>query len=106
MDKDKSSILSHIKSIVVEKEPTAQIYLYGSRSRGTHRSESDWDILILIDKPHLTFEQEQEILYSLYELEFEIGEIISPKIYTQNEWNTKYSITPFFKNVMKEGVVL
>ncbi len=37
---DSEHILGEIKRIVLEKEPTAKIYLYGSRVRGTTRNES------------------------------------------------------------------
>jgi len=100
------NILKEIKRIVKEKEPSAKIYLYGSRSRGTASSDSDWDLLILIDKEKITYEIEKEITNPLYDLEFETGEVISPMVYSESEWNTKYRITPFFHNVMREGKLL
>jgi len=42
MNNVENKILSQIKRIVREQEPTAKIYLYGSRSKGTARSDSDW----------------------------------------------------------------
>jgi hypothetical protein len=36
----------------------------------------------------------------------ETGEIISPLIYSKNDWNSNYSITPFYENVKNEGVRL
>jgi hypothetical protein len=27
-------------------------------------------------------------------------------IYSENEWNTKYKVTPFYKNIMREGIKL
>ena len=100
------NILIAIKKLVEEKDSSAMIYLYGSRANGTARKDSDWDLLILLNKEKITYEIEREITYPLYDLEFETGEIISPMVYTQNEWNTKYNITPFYKNVMKEGHLL
>lgn len=100
------NILAQIKKIVKEKDPSAKIYLYGSRSRGNSKSESDWDLLILLNRDKISIELEREITYPLYDLEFETGEIISPMLYTENEWNTKYSITPFYRNVMREGQML
>ena len=100
------NILTQIKKIVKGKDPSAKIYLYGSRSRGTAKSESDWDLLILLNRDKISIDLEREITYPLYDLEFETGEIISPMLYTENEWNTKYSITPFYRNVMREGQML
>ena len=100
------NILKKIKMIIKEKDPTAKIYLYGSRVRGTAHNESDWDILILLNKERITTEIEESITYPLYDLEFDTGEVISPMIYSENEWNTKYKITSFYHNVMHEGKLL
>ena len=99
-------ILNRIKSIIKQNAPLAKIYLYGSRVRETSHVESDWDILILLARDKITNEIEGKITDPLYDLEFEIGEIISPMIYSENEWNSKYSVTPFYHNVMKEGKLL
>ncbi|HBL74163.1 MAG: hypothetical protein A2W90_17575 [Bacteroidetes bacterium GWF2_42_66] len=99
-------ILKQIKRIVKGKEPLAKIYLYGSRSRGTAKDDSDWDLLILLNKDKISPEDEREITYPLYDLEFDTGEIISPMIYTEKEWNSKYKVTPFYQNVMREGKLL
>jgi uncharacterized protein len=99
-------ILKRIKLTILTREPSAKIYLYGSRARGTARQDSDWDLLILVDKSLISAEIEQNITYPLYDLEFEIGEVISPMVYSQAEWDTKYRITPFYSSVMKEGQLL
>jgi uncharacterized protein len=99
-------ILEKIKNIIKKNAPLAKIYLYGSRVRKTSHEESDWDILILLAQEKITNEIEEKITDPLYDLEFEIGEVISPMIYSENEWNTKYSVTPFYHNVMKEGKLL
>ena len=101
-----ADILNRIKEIVTDKEPLAKIYLYGSRLRGTERLESDWDILILLNHDKITNEIEEDITDPLYDLEFDTGEIISPMIYSEKEWNSKYWITPFYNNVMKERRLL
>lgn len=100
------TILQKIKILVQQREPSAKIYLYGSRARGTARSDSDWDLLILLNIDKITNEIEQNITYPLYDLEFEIGEVISPMVYSEKEWESKYRITPFYSNVMKERRLL
>jgi len=99
-------MLTKIKNIIVENAPLAKIYLYGSRARGTSNSESDWDILILLQQDKITSKIEDKITDPLYDLEFETGEVISPMIYSENEWNSKYHVTPFYNNIMKEGQLL
>ncbi len=90
----------------MEQDPSAKIYLYGSRAKGSASKESDWDLLILLNRKKITADIERSITYPLYDLEFETGELISPMIYSENEWNTKYRITPFYKNVMNESKLI
>lgn len=101
-----SDILKEIKRIVLEQDPAAKIYLYGSRARGSAGKDSDWDILILLNKTNITLEIEKSITYPLYDLEFDTGEIISPMVYSISEWINKYSVTPFYHNVMQEGKLI
>lgn len=103
---DSRNILQEIKKIVLENEPSAKIYLYGSRVKGTEHSESDWDLLILLNRDKITPAIEESITYPLYDLEIDTGELISPMIYSEKEWNTKYKITSFYHNVMHEGRLL
>lgn len=102
--KNKVNILEHIKQIVRSYEPAAKIYLYGSRASGKAKKDSDWDILILINKEVITYELEKRITDPLFELEFDTGEIISPMIYSENEWNYKYSVTTYYQSVMKNAI--
>ena len=103
---NQQTILDRIKRIVLDKDPLAKVYLYGSRARGTMKSDSDWDLLILLDKDKITTDIERNVTSPLYDLEFEIGEVISPMVYSEKEWNSKHSITPFYSNVMREGKLL
>ena len=100
------ALLQRIKEIVLGKEPSARIYLYGSRAKGTMHSESDWDLLILLNKNKINLDIEKTITYPLYDLGFEIGEVISPMIYSETEWHSKYCVTPFYTNVMRDGKLL
>lgn len=104
---NRQTILDRIKRIVLNKDPLAKVYLYGSRARGeAMRPDSDWDILILLNDDKITSDIERNVTYPLYDLEFEIGEVISPMVYSEKEWNSKHSITPFYSNVMREGKLL
>jgi len=100
------NILLKIKELVYLTEPTATVILYGSQARGTSNKQSDIDILILVDNDKITYSDEQRIKYPIYDLEFETGKIISPVIISRNDWETRHKITPFYKNIQKEGVTL
>lgn len=79
--------------------PKATVILYGSQACGTHKATSDLDILILLDKDKISYEEEKRITYPLYDIEFETGKIISPLVLTKTDWETKHKITPFYENV-------
>jgi len=85
--------------------PNARAILYGSRARGDARNDSDWDILLLIDKDQLLPSDYDSISYPLTLLGWEIGEEINPIIYTLKEWE-QYHLSPFCQNVEKEGINL
>jgi uncharacterized protein len=102
----KRNILIEIKRLVEGKDASAKIYLYGSRANGTAKKDSDWDLLILLNRDNITHEIESEITDPLFDLEFESGEIISPMVYSEKEWNTKYRVTQFYQNVMHGGRLL
>jgi len=44
------NILVVIKKLVEERDSSAKIYLYGSRAKGNAHKDSDWDLLILLNR--------------------------------------------------------
>ena len=90
-----------IKEAMAREEKGAEVMLYGSRARGTANLESDWDILVLLDKPEVSFKDEQRIRHSLYELELELQQPISIFAYARDEWTTNLCETPLYQHVIK-----
>jgi len=105
MKKSKEEILKAIKLILKSIVPDARVILFGSRARGDEKPGSDWDILIILDKPKVEPSDFDTISYPLYELGWQEDEHFSAKLYTKSEW-MKRSFTPFYKNVEKEGILL
>jgi len=105
MNKEKEKILKAIENTVHSIEPDARVILFGSRARGDSGTDSDWDILVIVDKPKIEPADSDNIIYPLYELGWEKGQHFSVKLYSQAEW-LKRSFTPFFKNVESEGILL
>lgn len=103
---NKESIKQKIKETISSEVAGAKVILFGSKARGTDTKESDWDILVLLDKSIVTFKDEQNIRHKLYEVELEVEEPISIFVYSLNDWNSKMSVTPLFKIVSREGVYL
>jgi len=105
MDKQQL-FLSKIKETIEQYEPKAKVYLYGSRATASFQQDSDWDILILLQQSKITSDLENSITDALYDIEFETGEVISPMVYSETEWNTKYKVTSYYKNITKRSILL
>lgn len=102
----KKQILNRIIRVVDSNAPDSEVYLYGSRARGKATRLSDWDLLILLNMPNVSFEIETKFMDEFYDLELETGEIFSPLIYSKSDWNSKYNYTPLFVNIKNEGIRL
>ena len=94
-----------IRNTISLIDPKAEVILYGSRARGDERTDSDWDILILTDYS-VNLQTERKFRDKLYDLELETGEPFSVFAYSKNEWKFKQRITPFYQNVIQEGIQL
>ncbi len=103
---DKDQILQRIKESVKATSPGATLILYGSYARGDNREDSDIDLLVLVDTDKVTRDEEVRIKYPLYNIETDTGIIISPFVLSRKVWTTRHTITPFYKNVTKDGIVL
>ena len=99
-------ILQQIKNSIWTTDPKATMFLYGSYARGDYSPDSDIDILILLDKDKITNEDRERIGYPLYDIQLETETLISPRIVSLKQWETKHRITPFYKNIAREGVRL
>ena len=95
--------LNRIRTTILGKIPDAQIFVFGSRARGAANKDSDWDILILLPNERINSKDESILTDPLYDLELETGEVISPFIYSETEWNNRYSITPLYKQIQLEA---
>jgi uncharacterized protein len=103
---EQESFLESITRAIHSKDPSAEAFLFGSRARGDNRSDSDWDILILIDSLNITNEIEDKFRNDLYDLELEAGQIISTFIYSKENWKTQMVFSPLYNNIKKEGIRL
>lgn len=79
------------------------LFLFGSRCRDDWQPDSDYDILIVLEK------RDRQIIDGLYDAVMDIlistGRLISLKIFSVTEFAFLKAVrTPFIQNVMKEGV--
>jgi len=106
MTKIESDIIEKIKSTVAQTDSSAEIILFGSRARGDAKIDSDWDLLIIINKQKVTREIEQSFTHPIYDIELETGHAISTLVVAKKDWDTKFTVTPFYLNIKNEGIKL
>ena len=100
-----TEILSQIQRLAKKLLPhDAHLILYGSRARGDFHEGSDWDLLVLLNRPQEASDF-QNIAYPIMELGFDLGEYFSVQTYSQAEWNA-LTFLPYYKNVEHDKIVL
>lgn len=103
---NRSSIIQRIQTMGQQILPAgSNLWLYGSRARGDFRADSDWDLLVLVDKEKQVLQDFDQFAYPFIEMGWQIGQIINPMLYTRQEWEKRH-FTPFYHNVERDKVVL
>lgn len=94
-----------IKTTVLDLIPDAEVILFGSRAREDYHEESDWDILILINRK-VTHAMKREMCDKLFyiSLEYEIG--INTLMLNKSDWNEKFKYYPLHVEIEREGMVI
>ncbi len=101
-----SPIVDKVKEIVHRYDPDATITLFGSRARGDFWEESDWDFLILTDKENVV-ELDKKIRSDVFdEIEMVTFDCVQTIVRTRKVWEEDLWMTPFFRNVNNEGVLV
>lgn len=102
----RTEVVRQIKEIIRQVDPTAEVILFGSEARGDARPDSDIDLLVLLDGDTLSLTREETFTMPLYELELNTGVCISPIVMLKKQWRNRPFKTPFYVNVVNEGVLL
>ena len=100
-------MLNTLRQDIITLLPSGtSVLLFGSRARGSHRPDSDWDLLVLLDRDgRSTWEDYDNVGYPLNMLFWNLGQDVNTIIQTKEEWSQKH-FTPFYKNVMEDAILL
>ena len=96
-------ILENIRQLKRQLVPNERLILFGSQARGDARPDSDWDLLLLLNKSKKEFEDEDIYGYPFAEMGLKYGTYLSVKIFTKNDWE-KMPPSLFRCNIEKEGI--
>ena len=99
-------IIENIKQTLRQHLPVdGKALLFGSQARGDAHANSDWDILIILNKDKLLPDDYDNVTFPLTMLGWDLGEQINPIMYSAKAWEAN-RITPFYKNVIQDAIVL
>ena len=98
-------ILETFANLVRKKVSLNSIVLFGSRARGDSESDSDMDVLVIVND--LTEKDEDYISECAWEAGFESGVVVVPVVFSRVEWENgpeRYSLLA--EAVKLDGVYL
>ena len=96
-NEDKSVAITLPKSVFQEGKD--------AEARGDFRPDSDWDLLILLNKDKEEYSDFDNYSYPFISLGFDYGVPVSAHLYTMSKWN-EMAFSPFYHNVEHDKIVL
>ncbi len=101
-----SQVINRIRQLAMKILPGgSSLYLYGSRARGDFHEESDWDLLVLLNKPKREKDDWDNYAFPFTNMGWDIGEDISARCFTRDEWQNSPH-TMFYYNVEEDKQLL
>jgi predicted nucleotidyltransferase len=96
-------IFKEIQELKRQILPNEKMILFGSQARGDAREDSDWDLLVLLNKEKRNFNEDfDRYAYPFSEIGDKYGAYISVKVYPKKDWETHPSLLKY--NVEREGI--
>ena len=83
--------------------PSAAIWAFGSRARGSAHPDSDLDLLVVV--PDATRDLRESVHRSAWEIGFEHGRLLAPVILTAEDFERgPMSASTLVANIRREGI--
>jgi predicted nucleotidyltransferase len=95
--------LRKLKETLARDFRLVELRLFGSKARGDSDPESDIDVLIVLEE--LNREVRKQVSTLCSDLSIDHHVVIAPILYSLAEFTSGHTrITPFYRNVEREGV--
>jgi uncharacterized protein len=100
-----SVLQDFLRGIASVRSQIRRLVLFGSRARGNHRTDSDYDVLVVVMK------KDNQLRDALYDAVMDVllahGRLVSLKIYDEREFaRLQFLQPPFMKRIADEGILL
>ena len=100
----RKTLFKKVKAVAHSFDPEARIILFGSRARGDHRKDSDWDFMVLTEKK-FDWKQEQDFRNKIYyDVELDTETALYTTLEYIKHWEKYKYADPFLLNITKEGI--
>lgn len=104
--KNNRIFLKELKDLLIVKfgEDINSVILFGSRAAGDAHKNSDYDVLIILNRDY-DWEYEGKIISAIYDLELKYGIFVDAKIISTNELhNTIKGRHPLYVDAIQDGI--
>jgi predicted nucleotidyltransferase len=109
IDRDTEEAVRRFLALIAGRYDIAGAIVYGSRARGTHRSDSDADVAVLLRGEHQRFlTAKLDMADVAFDVLLDTGILISPLPVWLDEWACpeNHSNPSLLRNIDREGVRL
>ena len=109
LSKSQQAAIRMFKEASTGLKEVEQVILFGSVARGDFHTDSDIDVLVVLEEgcEGRKIELDMEIAGFSFKILMEIDEYVSAKVFTKEEFTSlKEQHSRFIENVLKEGLVI